>query len=134
MLYYDGLGWADERKTLAEDEGGNTNPDNYNDAGVGSSDDETSVGNLVTIKGDFVSDAAEVSCAFTHLNRSLTSLLPLSISFFPLFSYRGRGLPGREILVHSSTFNTRDLGSLLDAPLQTSRQLLNLASSDFMER
>lgn len=91
VLYYDGLGWADERKTLAEDEGGNTNPDNYNDAGAGSSDDETSVGNLVTIKGDFVSDAAEVSCAFIHLNRSLTSLLPLSFSFFPLFSSRGRG-------------------------------------------
>lgn len=63
VLHYDRLGWADERKTLAEDDGGNANQENYNDGGMrGHSDDEETAGSLVTIKGDFISDAAEVSC------------------------------------------------------------------------
>lgn len=40
VLYYDNLGWADERKILAEDDGGNTNLDNYNEVGVGGRMDE----------------------------------------------------------------------------------------------
>ncbi|KAL1857461.1 hypothetical protein Daus18300_010325 [Diaporthe australafricana] len=66
VLYYDNLGWADERKTLAEDDG-NTNPDNYNDID-GHVDDEDSAGNLVTIKGDFISDAAEYSANSSYKN------------------------------------------------------------------
>lgn len=69
MLYYDNLGWADERKTLAEDDGGNTQPDDNNNTIVGAQmDDEDFGGNLVTIKGDFVSDAAEVSYVLRHLD------------------------------------------------------------------
>lgn len=90
VLYYDNLGWADERKTLAEDDGGNTNPDNYNDFD-GNMDDEESAGNLVTIKGDFISDAAEVSYILAHL------------IIFPSFSWGLRGFLGagciRSLLV-----------------------------------
>lgn len=68
VLYYDNLGWADERKTLAEDDGGNQNSDAYNEMLMnGHVDDEESAGTLVTIKGEFVSDAAEVSTIFIHL-------------------------------------------------------------------
>lgn len=98
-LYYDNLGWADEHKTLAEDDGGNTNPDNINDIGAfGRADDEETAGNLVTIKGDFVSDAAaEVSCALVNREKlRRRQMFTDSIIVCSKFQQQVPSLPYRE--------------------------------------
>lgn len=70
VLNYDGPGYADERKTFADDEMKNSSADDSNQyGGRAEDDDKSSVGKIVTIKGEFISDASEYmqNASYKHL-------------------------------------------------------------------